>query len=261
MNFRSTIFWKSFRFDKTFLYAALLDVAYLALFYLVLSFTVFFYAVASTDLTGIKDVMASLQASLAGDVPLITTEMITQAETAKALFNAFVIKFILIVVVSVLLLLFLSGFFKGRTWALLRNTPYTKKYAFRFYAINTLWILLWVALAVILALLFTQAAASYLITAELFLFAYFSAILRSRFNPKKTLKESFKDALVFGSKNAYHFLILIVFVFLIINLLALALLPLSSLSSVLSSLIGVVVFVVLMTWLRVYITILSHQKF
>lgn len=241
------------KWDKGFWMSVIFDYAYLITLYGV--FTLFLVLLQATS-TPLWTAIISLARILfiIGPAGELSHGLETIVDTILNSLVSSVFLLTLLFLGALFVFLAITSLYKAYIWLHLTKQKHTLAYVRKFVIWNILWQLLWLAVAVIIFLGFTPAAAAAALFLELACYLYFTAFFRSLLTEKHTMKQLWKETFVLGSKKFPHFiipgslmLITVVFSMWIVIILMNLIAPFAL------SLVGLALFIfVAFSWVRFY---------
>ena len=245
--------------DKQFGMTLLLDAAYLlVIFVFLLALLALLKAIFLPVTTALQSILGLFSViSSSGQMPASVQTVLNQNFSTIKLFY---LKVALVLVASITVFFAINSFYKAGIWLHLTKQKQTLAYLKKFVAVNMTWQLLWLVLASLMFLGFTVKIAAIALTVELCAYLYFTPFFRAQLTEKHTLKQTYKETFVVGTKKFRHFAIPICLMFVTVVFSWMLGVLLVTLLAPFAIVLFAIVFLILATaWIRLYFCVI-HQK-
>ena len=252
------LYTQSFRWNKHFAMAVLLDFGYfitllLALFcfFFVLQAVLTPAAFAMQSIIGLFSTMPS-----SGDISSIAEQTLEQNFLTL---QWFYIKGLVLALSAVSLFFIITSLYKAGIWLHMSEQKHTGKYLWRFLRASFLWQFVWLIVAGIIFLAFTAEFAAFFLLLELFLYIYFTPFVRMLFTEKHKVLGIYKEAILVGIKKFKHFIIPFALMCITIIFSLWIFLLIAELIPMLLILIGPLFVFLTITWVRFYFAVVAKK--
>jgi hypothetical protein len=141
-----------------------------------------------------------------GTLPQLTEELGSVLDGSIAAVQAFHIKLIIVIISSILFSLIISGAFRSMVYGRLSGKALSWRYAWRFTAMNSLWIIVWVFLGTIVYLSLRQNVAVIILLSFIPLYLHLTTSFRLSVT-EKGWAQTYSHFYRHGVKKAHRFII------------------------------------------------------
>ncbi len=254
------LYYQSFRWNRHFAMAVLLDFGYfitllLALFcfFFVLQAVLTPAAFAMQSIIGLFSTMPS-----SGEISKIAEQTLEQNFMTL---QWFYIKGLILAISTVSLFFVITSLYKAGVWLHMTEQKHTGRYFWRFLAASFLWQLAWLLAAGIIFFIFTPEFAAFFLMLELFLYLYFTPFVRMLFTEKHAPFTIYKEAIFEGVKKFRHFIIPSALMCITVIFSVWVFLIIAGIIPVLLLLMGPVFVFLAITWTRFYFAVVAKKVF
>jgi hypothetical protein len=142
-----------------------------------------------------------------GKLPQLTDEMRQMMQEHTGLIQAFYAKLSLLIVVSLLLILLLSGIARCLAYNRMHGTKLKRSYFKTFMKVNTAWLILSAMVLIASSVVLKMSFAAYVLAVLAVMFWHFSAILRYSMKDRDTVTMAFQRTFDHGLLSGNKFIV------------------------------------------------------
>ena len=195
--------WK--KVDKDYIHTVVFEAAYLIIAAVIIIFSMLLITTAmqSTDsmVPDMENLFNYMQTQ--GDFPDLSSGLGAKIQENTETVKVLLIQGLVIILLSIILLIANSCFFKGIIWARVHDHKIKKDYLIKFAELNAIWLFAWLIIIIATLLLFTTQVAAWLFIIEIVLLIYLTNVWRAMFNDKKDNYTILKKSLKLGFTNIH----------------------------------------------------------
>ncbi|MEM4267952.1 MAG: hypothetical protein QXK37_03900 [Candidatus Woesearchaeota archaeon] len=226
MNRLKKTLLKSIKIDNVFLMTVLIDVIYFITLFILLALLMVGLSINFSSLSSIASSLENINKEIVQSSGIIKASPGLQKDlqTSTRVMKTAILGAALITTIVIILFILNSSLFKGLIYARLSGKKFNIEFFKRFNRLNFLWLGIWTGLVIATFLIFKDNIIPYVLLIEMFMFIYFTSILRSGFEEEEHLIGSLKRVYHHGIRRMNKlmlplFLILtgIIILFLIIS--------------------------------------------
>jgi hypothetical protein len=251
---KESVFIKSFKADKRFWPVLLFNLIFIIL---VISLISSYTFILRSNLDTIKPLNASttrIQQMIEGNIQP-SSLLMQDLELVSSALHLFFLKMVVISVVSLLLLIAITGYLKTIIWSKITKEKFDKHNVLKLSLLLLLWNLLWVLLSLFLffGLKFNIDTIRIITVIEFFVYVYFSLLIIPVFFRSKKIIKSIKETFSIGTLKFYAILPSMLAMWLILSILLGLVINLAYSYHELLAMLEIPLLLLYIVWIKFYI--------
>ena len=233
--------------DSRLINALLWDIAWLLVILGILALTTSMLKDNLSNVPALAPELSKLVGEVSFEEPPSTTEMIW--------ISSVLIKAALTAAAAVISMIAVSAFLRSLVWSKILTKRIDKGYLKRFFLLKIVWIISWLLLAVLFAVILKPDASRWIIGIMAAVYLHLTVVLHSLFEKKKAVFAMIKKAFAIGIKKFHLFIIPYILAIAVLCIISLIVYPiiLLQIDRIALITISIILFLVFTAWLRLYV--------